>query len=89
VLFRSSGIAEAAVVAMPSRKTGEAICAFIVPAPGERVDLAAVDAMMRAAGLARQKTPEHVQLVEALPKTASGKVRKDVLRKMAAQYAFN
>jgi acyl-CoA synthetase (AMP-forming)/AMP-acid ligase II len=89
VLFRSNGIAEAAVVAMPSRKTGEAICAFIVPAPGERVDVAAVDAMMRAAGLARQKTPEHVQLVEALPKTASGKVRKDVLRKMAAQYAFN
>jgi len=89
VLFRSSRIVEAAVVAMPSRKTGEAICAFIVPAPGEQIDLASVDAMMRAAGLARQKTPEHVQVVDALPKTASGKVRKDVLRSMAAQYAFN
>ena len=89
VLFRSPCIAEAAVVAMPSRKTGEAICAFIVPAPGEHVDLAAVDAMIRAAGLARQKTPEHVQVVNALPKTASGKVRKDVLRTMASRYASN
>ena len=89
VLFRSPRIVEAAVVAMPSRKTGESICAFVVPEPGEQVDLAAVDAMMRAAGLARQKTPEHVQLVDALPKTASGKVRKDVLRTMAARYASN
>jgi len=89
VLFRSPRIVEAAVVAMPSRKTGEAICAFIVPEPGERLDLAAVDAMMRMAGLARQKTPEHVELLEALPKTASGKVRKDILRAMAAQYASN
>jgi non-ribosomal peptide synthetase component E (peptide arylation enzyme) len=88
VLFRSPRIVEAAVVAMPSRKTGEAVCAFIVPEPGEQVDLAAVDAMMRAAGLARQKTPEHVQLIDALPKTASGKIRKDVLRTMAAHYAI-
>jgi acyl-CoA synthetase (AMP-forming)/AMP-acid ligase II len=90
VLSRSPRIAEAAVVAMPSRKTGEAICAFIVLVPGEPVlDLAAVDAMMRAAGLARQKTPEHVQIVDALAKTASGKVRKDVLRAMAVQYTSN
>lgn len=89
VLFRSPRIVEASVVAMPSKKTGEAICAFIVPQPGERPTLADVDAMMRAAGLARQKTPERVQLVEALPKTASGKVRKDVLRQMASAYAFN
>lgn len=89
VLFRSPRIVEASVVAMPSRKTGEAICAFIVPQPGERPTLADIDAMMRAAGLARQKTPEHVQLVDELPKTASGKVRKDLLRKMAANYNFN
>ena len=40
--------------------------------------------IVAAAGLARQKTPEHVELVYSLPRTASGKVRKDVLREMAA-----
>ena len=39
--------------------------------------------MISAAGLARQKTPEDVQLVAELPKTLSGKVRKDELRKRA------
>lgn len=88
VLFRSPKVADAAVVSMPSKKTGEAICAFIVPNEGQALDLAEVSDIVRAAGLARQKTPEHVELVEQLPKTASGKVRKDVLRKMAAGYAF-
>ena len=89
VLFRSAKVIDAAVVSMPSKKTGEAICAFIVSKPGESIDLREVDDMMRAAGLARQKTPEYIQLIEALPKTASGKVRKDQLRKMAIHFAFN
>lgn len=45
--------------------------------------------LLRVAGLARQKTPEHVQLVDELPKTPSGKVRKDQLRERAKVYAFN
>ncbi|MBI1182028.1 MAG: AMP-binding protein [Alphaproteobacteria bacterium] len=84
VLFRSPRIAEAAVVAMPSARTGEAVCAFVVPAGEEAVDLAHVAALVGAAGLARQKTPERVIPVAELPKTASGKVRKDILRGMAA-----
>jgi len=75
------------VVSMPSTKTGEAICAFIVPRAGEALDVAEVAGMIAAAGLARQKTPEHVQLAGELPKTPSGKIRKDLLRKLAATYA--
>ncbi|MNR42894.1 long-chain-fatty-acid--CoA ligase [compost metagenome] len=48
-----------------------------------------VSAMVQEAGLARQKTPEYVQLVDSLPKTASGKVRKDVLRETAKAYSYN
>jgi acyl-coenzyme A synthetase/AMP-(fatty) acid ligase len=84
VLLDSPRIAEAAVVSMPSARTGEAICAFLVMRPGESIDLPEIDTMFRHAGLARQKTPEHLQLIDALPKTAAGKIRKDVLRKMAA-----
>jgi len=87
VLFRSSSIVEAAVVSMPSKRTGEAICAFIVAKAGEHVGLPEVSALVQAAGLAKQKTPEHVQVVDSLPKTPSGKVRKDVLRSMAVAYA--
>ena len=84
ILFASPLIEEVAVVSMPSRLTGEAICAFIVPAQHAPIDLADVAALVCAAGLARQKTPEHVVLVDELPKTASGKVRKDKLRLIAA-----
>lgn len=84
VLFSSPLIEEVAVVSMPSKRTGEAICAFIVPAAGASVDLADVTAMVSAAGLARQKTPEHLVLVDELPKTPSGKVRKDQLRQISA-----
>ncbi len=88
VLFSSPLIEEVAVVSMPSKRTGEAICAFIVPAAGASVGLADVAAMVGAAGLARQKTPEHLMLVDDLPKTPSGKVRKDQLRRIAAGEAL-
>ncbi len=43
-------------------------------------DLEAVRAHLGAAGLARQKWPEELRTVEDLPRTASGKVQKFVLR---------
>jgi acyl-CoA synthetase (AMP-forming)/AMP-acid ligase II len=88
VLLAAPGIADAAVVAMPSRKTGEAVCAFIVADGDAKPGLASVTRLIAAAGLARQKTPEHVEIVAQLPRTASGKVRKDVLREQAACLAI-
>lgn len=88
VLYRSEKVAEVAVVSMPSRKTSEAICAFIVTRDGHTIDLPEVAALVREAGLARQKTPEHVELVDELPKTPSGKVRKDQLRQLARSFAL-
>ena len=87
VLHRSAKVAEAAVVSMPSPRTGEAICAFVVPRPGATLDLAEVGALVQAAGLARQKTPERLELVAELPKNPAGKVRKDRLRELARTLA--
>ncbi|GEO01537.1 cyclohexanecarboxylate-CoA ligase [Novosphingobium sediminis] len=87
VLLASPLIAEAAVVAMPSARTGEAICAFIVAATGALLTREDIDTVMAAALLARQKMPEHVEFVTDLPKTAAGKVRKDDLRARAAAIA--
>lgn len=83
VLTLSPAIQEVAVVSMPSARTGEAICAFVIPAKGAQLDLADLAELIAGAGLARQKTPEHLELMDDLPRTASGKVKKDVLRDMA------
>ena len=80
VLHRHPGIAEAAVVGMPHPRLGEGVCACVVPRPGYDVDAAAVIAYVTSSGMARQKCPERVEILTSLPKTASGKVRKDILR---------
>lgn len=79
VLHMHPSVAEASVVAMPHDRLGEGICAYIVvadtaPSPA---DLAA---HVAASGLARQKIPERFEFVEDFPRTASGKIRKDLLR---------
>ena len=87
VLVRSPKILEAAVVSMPSKRTGEAICAFIVPEARASIDMKEVADLISGEGLAKQKTPEHVEIVAELPKTPAGKVRKDVLRARAVDFA--
>lgn len=75
-------IREAAIVAMPHARLGEGVCAYIIAADtNESPALDSVAAFADQAGLARQKIPERIEVVEDLPRTASGKVRKDVLRK--------
>lgn len=79
-IYRQGTVAEVAVVAMPHPRLGETVCAYVVPREGATVDAAAIVEYVKASGLARQKCPERVEVVAALPKTASGKIRKDLLR---------
>jgi acyl-CoA synthetase (AMP-forming)/AMP-acid ligase II len=85
VLHTHPSIKEVAVVAMPHTRLGEGVCAFVIPQPGCSIDVPAMAAFLEQAGLARQKFPERVELVEDLPRTASGKVQKNVLREMVRQ----
>ena len=69
------------MVAMPHERLGEGVCAYIIPEVENcGLDLAAVALFADTAGMAKQKIPQHIELVKDLPRTASGKVRKDVLR---------
>jgi acyl-coenzyme A synthetase/AMP-(fatty) acid ligase len=43
-----------------------------------------ITTLIAAAGLAKQKSPEHLEIVSDLPKTPAGKIRKDILRSLAA-----
>ncbi|WP_346839454.1 AMP-binding protein [Microbulbifer sp. SAOS-129_SWC] len=81
VLYEHPGIREVAVVAMPHERLGEGVCAYIVPVGNPlSIDLKGVAAFASKAGMARQKIPEHIEVVQDLPRTASGKVKKDILR---------
>lgn len=69
------------MVAAPHVRLGEGVAAFVVAAEGKCVpDAATLGAFLSQAGLAPQKWPEFVFAVEALPRTASGKVQKHLLR---------
>ena len=87
LLFNHPAVADVAIVAMPSATTGEKGCAFIIPRAGKTIDLAEIRRFLDGAGLARQKFPEHVVLVDDLPRVPSGKVKKDVLRIRAREIA--
>jgi non-ribosomal peptide synthetase component E (peptide arylation enzyme) len=80
ILHRHPAVDQAAVIAMPHDRLGETVCAYVVTRPGQPLDFAQVQQCMQASGVARQKHPEKLVLVDSLPRTASGKVRKDQLR---------
>jgi long-chain acyl-CoA synthetase len=75
VLAAEAGVAEVAVVGEPDERTGEAVRAYVVPAPGVTLDPAA---LLAAAGrsLARFKVPAVIEIVAALPHTVTGKIMK-------------
>lgn len=87
VLATHTAVADVAIVAMPSRETGEKGCAFVVLRPGQTIDLAEIRCFLDRAGLARQKCPEHLLIIDELPRVPSGKVSKDVLRARAKAIA--
>jgi acyl-CoA synthetase (AMP-forming)/AMP-acid ligase II len=81
LLVRLPGVAEVAVVAAPDARLGEHACAFLrLQGGADAPDLATVRNALEAAGLARQKWPEELQVIDDFPRTASGKIQKYVLR---------
>jgi fatty-acyl-CoA synthase len=78
VLYRHPAVATAAVVAMPDEKWGEVPVGFVEFREGATASEAALIAHSRE-HLASFKCPKHI-FVQAIPKTATGKVQKNVLR---------
>jgi acyl-CoA synthetase (AMP-forming)/AMP-acid ligase II len=75
------GVAEVAVVAAPDERLGEHACAMLRMLPGaDPVTQGDVARHLAAVGLARQKWPEDLRIVDDFPRTASGKIRKVDLR---------
>jgi len=74
-------VEDVAVIGVPDPASGERVCACIVLRPGAApISVDDVHGFMVARGVMRQKIPERVEILDTLPRNATGKVRKDVLR---------
>ncbi|MFN8203192.1 MAG: AMP-binding protein [Solirubrobacteraceae bacterium] len=86
VLVADPAVAEVAVVGRADPQWGERLVAFVVAAPGQAVDAAALDARCLAR-IARHKRPREYVVVDELPRNAAGKVLKAQLREGAGDGA--
>jgi cyclohexanecarboxylate-CoA ligase len=84
VLVEHPGIAKVAIVGYPDPRLGERCCAVVVPVAGQAISLDAVNAFLNEHGVARYKLPERLEIVDDLPTTTTGKVRKSELRQQLA-----
>jgi benzoate-CoA ligase family protein len=83
VLVEHDDVLEAAVVGARDDNGLETVVAFLVPRSGRTIDVPAIEAHCRAR-MAAFKRPRTVLVVDALPKTATGKVQRYALRQRLA-----
>ncbi|ELH1121777.1 medium-chain fatty-acid--CoA ligase [Escherichia coli] len=82
ILLQHPKIHDACVVAMPDERLGERSCAYVVlKAPHHSLSLEEVVAFFSRKRVAKYKYPEHIVVIEKLPRIASGKIQKFLLRK--------
>ncbi len=84
VLYAHPGVAEVAVVGVPDARWGEVGAAFVVGRPGAHLEVDALSSLARG-HLAKYKVPVHWHIVDDLPRTGSGKIRKPGLRHLGGQ----
>ncbi|MFC7344187.1 acyl-CoA synthetase [Saccharopolyspora griseoalba] len=78
-IFEHPAVAEVAVVGVPDARWGEVGRAFVVCGPGAAPTREELRDFLRPR-LAKYKIPQHVDVVDRLPRTGSGKIQKDKLR---------
>ncbi|EGI40841.1 short-chain-fatty-acid--CoA ligase [Escherichia coli TA280] len=82
ILLQHPKIHDACVVAMPDERLSERSCAYVVlKAPHHSLSLEDVVTFFSRKRVAKYKYPEHIVVIEKLPRTASGKIQKFLLRK--------
>ncbi len=75
------GVGEHTIIGMSDERLGERICAFVVPDPGyEQLSLDDVIAYLKTKQVPKRFWPERLELIEKIPHTSSGKVKKFLLQ---------
>jgi long-chain acyl-CoA synthetase len=89
VVRDADGVLEVAVIGVDDEETGEAVVAYVRPAPGAAPDEVAAAVRARCEErLARFKQPSRIEVVEELPLTVTGKVQKGRLRGLERRRAL-
>ena len=83
VLYRHPAIADAAIVAMPDPRLGERACAYVTLRGTDGFDMAEMTRFLAACGVTRTYFPERLEIIAEMPRTASGKIQKFLLRQRA------
>lgn len=73
------GVGESATIGMPDDRLGERICTFVAPLGNAEPTLESVTAYLEGAGVAKRLWPERIEIIDEIPKTLMGKVRRNVL----------
>ncbi|RMJ04417.1 Short-chain-fatty-acid--CoA ligase [Marinobacter litoralis] len=84
LLYKFPGIADVALVGCPDDRLGERVCAYVT-LEEHRTDLSLDDVKnyLMEQKLSKSYLPEYLQVIEAMPRTASGKIQKFKLREQA------
>ncbi|MFH1341439.1 MAG: AMP-binding protein [Pseudomonadota bacterium] len=84
LMYRHPAVQEVAIVGVPDERLGERACACVVLREGALLTLADLMAYMAENAVAKNYWPERIEVLDALPKTPSGKVQKFRLREIVS-----
>jgi cyclohexanecarboxylate-CoA ligase len=79
LLLRHPKVLEVAVIGVPDERLGERGCA-VITTEGEAPQLRDLTSFLESEGMAKQFWPERLEVIEEMPRTASGKIQKFKLR---------
>jgi cyclohexanecarboxylate-CoA ligase len=83
LMYQMQAVQTVAIVGMPDKRLGERACAFVVVKPGSSLTLADVVAFLSDRKVTKSYFPERLEILDAMPMTATGKIQKFVLREQA------
>ena len=88
-LMECPGIGDHATIGMPDERLGERICTFAVPTDERRPELADITGYLDGQHVPKRLWPERIEYIDAIPKTATGKVKRHLLAAELAERMKN
>ena len=86
MLYRHGAVEDAAIVAMPDERLGERACVFVTLKPEQTLSFEEMIAYLTEQKMAKQYLPERLEVIDAMPRTPSGKIQKFRLREIAQDF---
>jgi cyclohexanecarboxylate-CoA ligase len=80
LLYTHLKVQDVAVIGLPDERTGERACAVVATAGDHPITFVEMQEYLRDKGIRLQAIPEQLELIDAVPRNASGKITKNILR---------